>query len=184
MNNAHNARARYSQGAIALHWILAILILLNFVFIAMAEDMAEVEKARFAGYHMANGLLILGLTVVRIAWRAIHPKVGFASTLKAWEATLATIVHWLFYVLMLGIPLAGWAMVSAFSGGRPIGFFGLFDIPGLPLPQDKAMADGLHQVHGMLALLMLLLFVLHVVAALKHRFIDRDDTMGRMVPGR
>ena len=173
---------RYSHGAIALHWILAVLILLNFIFVWASEDLPKPEKMQMTGYHIANGMLILGLTVLRIVWRVIRPAPPLVATLKAWEVALAKLTHGLFYVLMLAIPLIGWAMVSAFSGGKPVGFFGLFDIPGLPFPADKVMAGSLHEAHEVLAFLMLALLVLHVVAALKHQWVDHDGTMGRMLP--
>jgi len=182
MGTADTASARYSHGIIALHWILAVLILLNFVLVWVSEDLPKPQAAQLTGYHIANGMLILGLSVLRIVLRLTQPPVPFVSTLKTWETALARVVHGLFYFLMLAIPLVGWAMVSAFSGGKPVDFFGLVDLPGLPLAADKAMAGALHEVHEAFALLMLVLLALHVAAALKHRFVDRDGTMRRMAP--
>ena len=171
----------YTRVAIAFHWILTVLILMNFVLVWSAEDAPKAKEAQLVGYHMANGMLILFLTVLRIIWRFMNPPPPFEDTLKAWEVALAKVVHILFYFLMLAIPLVGWIMVSAFSGGHGVGFFGLFEIPGLPLQKNQDTAGALHEVHELLAILMLLLFVLHVAAALKHQFVDRDATMRRML---
>src|SRR5690606_38024636 len=105
-----------------------------------------------------------------------------SATLKAWEVALSRVVHSLFYVLMMGIPLVGWAMASSFSGGQPINFFGLFDLPGLPFAQDKPRAGALAKVHDAGATLILALLALHVAGAAKHQFIDRDGTLRRMLP--
>lgn len=175
---------RYTRVAIALHWILTILILMNFVLVWSAEDAPKAKEAQLVGYHMANGMLILFLTFLRIIWRLMNPPPPFDDSLKAWEVALAKVVHFVFYFLMIAIPLVGWIMVSAFSGGHGVGFFGLFEIPGLPMAKNEDTADALHEVHELLAGLMLLLFVLHVAAALKHQFIDRDGTMRRMLSAR
>ena len=80
------------------------------------------------------------------------------------------------------IPFSGWAMVSAGSGGQPISFFGLFDFPGLPFSQDREKAGTFGEAHEVFATGMIVLFVLHVAAAMKHRIVDRDGTMRRMLP--
>jgi cytochrome b561 len=84
------------------------------------------------------------------------------------------------YFLMVAIPLAGWGMSSA--ADRPVSFFRLFEIPLLPVTQDKATVDLFHESHEVLAKAMLVLFVLHVAAALKHHLVDRDGTLRRMAP--
>jgi cytochrome b561 len=178
------ASRRYSLGAIAFHWIIAILIMLNFIGAWVAEDAAKAEKLQMMANHKAMGLTILLLTVLRLVWRATHTPPPLLDSLKSWETALAKVVHGLFYVLMLGIPLAGWAMHSAYSGGAPVSFFGLFDYPGLPLAQAKATAGIFGEMHELFAGLMLFLLGLHVLAALKHQFVDRDATMRRILPGK
>lgn len=182
MNKASSTPTRYSRGAIAFHWTIAGLILLNFAAAWVAEELPKAEAGQVMDNHKAIGLSILALSVLRIIWRLTHPAPPFVQTLKAWEAATAKVVHGLFYVLIIAIPFSGWAMTSAFSGGAPVGFFGLFDIPGLPFAADKATAGVFHEVHELFATLALLLLALHVAGALKHQFIDRDGTLGRMVP--
>lgn len=179
---AHDAQARYSRGAIALHWIIALLIMGNFIGAWVSEDMPRPEKMEMMGYHKAFGMLILGLTVLRIVWRLMHSPPPLVETLKAWEAALAKVTHALFYFLMLAVPTAGWGLHSAFSQGKPVSFLGLFDIPALPVGSDKPTTEMFHELHEVFASLMLLLFVMHMVAALKHHLIDKDGTMRRMAP--
>lgn len=173
---------RYNQGAIAFHWIITVLIVLNFALAWYSEDLPKEEHMRLMGFHIATGLTILGLTVLRIVWRLVHPAPPLVDTLKAWELALAKVVHGLLYFLMIAIPLAGWAMVSSFGKGAAVSWYGFLDIPALPVSADKATGEMFEESHEVLAILMLVLLALHVVAALKHQLIDRDATVSRMLP--
>ncbi len=182
MTETDIAAARYSRGAIALHWLIAVLIAMNFVVAWLAEDAPDADAAIMMGNHKAIGISVLLLTVLRILWRFTHRPPPLLESLRAWEAALAKVTHSLFYLLMLAVPLAGWAMHSAFSKGKPVSLFGLFDMPALPVAWDKPTAGLFHDLHEVTATLMLVLIVLHVGAALKHHFVDRDGTVRRMVP--
>jgi cytochrome b561 len=182
MDNANPAGARYTRGAIAFHWTIAALILLNFTAAWIAHSVPKPEHQQIMNNHKAIGLTILALSVLRIVWRVTHPAPPFVETLRTWEAAAAKVVHSLFYFLIVAIPLTGWSMVSFASGGKPVSFFGLFAIPGLPFAADRERAGVFHEVHERFALLALALLVLHVAAALKHHFVDRDATLGRMIP--
>jgi len=175
-----NPARRYSAGAIVLHWLIALLIALNFAAAWVAEDMAKAEKMQVMGNHKAFGITILFLTLLRIGWKLAYKAPPFETTLKPWEITLARITHFLFYFLMLAIPLSGWGMVSV--GGNPVGWFGMFNLPALPVGSDKATGGIFQEAHEILATGMLFLFALHVGGALKHMVIDRDGTMARMSP--
>ena len=182
METASTASARYSRGAIVLHWLIAALIVLNIAAAWVAEDMPKPEKAIVMGNHKAFGIVILLLTLVRIVWRLIHKAPPLIETLKAWEAALARVGHAGFYFLMLALPLSGWAMSSASSKGAPVSIFGLFDFPALPVGSDKPTIGMFHEMHEISGNLMIALVVLHVAAALKHQIFDKDATMRRMVP--
>lgn len=182
MNGADPAAGRYTRGAIAFHWIIAGLILLNFALAWAADDAPDAERGALLGNHKAIGLAILAFSVLRILWRVTHRAPPFSETLRAWEAAVAKVVHSLFYFLIIAIPFSGWAMSSAASGGKPVGFFGLFDLPGLPFSQDRERAGVFADVHETLATLALVLLFLHVAGALKHQFLDRDGTLARMIP--
>lgn len=171
---------RYTSVAIILHWLIALLIALNFVAAWVADDMPKPEKMQVMANHKAFGLTILALTAIRIVWRLIHKAPPLPTTLPAWEAALARVTHFLFYVLMLLIPLTGWGMAS--GSGKPVSWFGLFAVPALPVGGSKALGGAFSESHELLGYVMLVLFGLHVAAALKHQFLDRDDTMARMLP--
>lgn len=175
---------RYSTGAIAFHWIIALLIVLNYTAAFVAEGMPKAEAAQIMGNHKAIGITVLLLTVARILWRLTHRPPPLLASLKPWEAALARFTHTAFYVLMIGVPLAGWLLHSLYSGGAPVNVFGVFSYPGLPVAQDKAGSQTAGQVHEILAILMLILAGLHVLGALKHQWFDKDGSMSRMLPGR
>lgn len=177
-----DSAARYSRGAIILHWLIALLIIGNFIGAWISEDLPRDERIVMMGYHKANGVLILLLTLMRIGWRLTHRPPALVATLKAWEAALAKVTHTLFYVLMLAVPLAGLGLHSAFGKGKPVSMFGLFDFPALPVATDKATIGLFGDLHEATATAMLVLFGLHVAAALKHQFLDRDGTLARMLP--
>ena len=182
METTPSAADRYSRGAVILHWLIAVLIGLNFMGAWVAEGMPKAEAAQVMANHKANGITILLLTLVRIGWRFVRPTPPMVETLKAWEVALARVTHTLFYFLMLAIPLAGWGMHSAASGGKPVSVWGLFSMPALPVGHDKPTIGVFHEAHEITATLLFLLFFLHVGAALKHQLFDKDGTMRRMWP--
>ena len=186
MNTITSARpaSRYSTGAIVFHWLIAALIVFNFVAAWVAEDMSKADAMKVMGNHKAIGITILILSIGRILWRLTHRPPPFPVTMQPWEMLLARITHGLFYFLMIGIPLAGWVFHSLYSGGAPVGFFGLFEYPGLPFAKDPAGGEVAGETHEILATAMLFLAGLHVLGALKHRFVDKDRVMSRMLPGR
>lgn len=174
---------RYSQVAVFLHWTIAALIVLNFLLVWTHEWVPEAQGDLMMAIHMAFGITILALSLVRLFWRLTHRPPPFAAGMKPWEAALARINYALFYLLMLGIPLAGWAMVSAFTEpGAAAVSFGLFGIPAIPVEQGPEAGGLFHEIHEYLAFALLLLLALHVAGALKHQFFNRDGTLGRMIP--
>lgn len=176
------AAIRYSRGAIILHWTIALLIIGNVAGAFLSEGMAKPDRAQIMALHKAFGITILLLSLVRIGWRLMHPPPPLVETLSTWEAALAKVTHWLFYILMLALPVSGWAFVSAAGAGKPVNMFGLFDLPALPVGYDKLTAGMFQTIHGALGFVMIGLFVLHVAGALKHQWLDRDGTLRRMLP--
>lgn len=174
--------ATYSRGAVVLHWLIAGLIAFNFVAAWVSEDMPKDAKMQLMGNHKAIGITILVLTLLRIVWRLAYKAPPLVETLKAWEAALSRVIHAGLYFLMLAVPVAGWGLHSAAGKGAPVAMFGLFGFPALPVGSDKPTIGMFHEAHEVFADLMLVLLALHVLAALKHQFVDKDATMRRMVP--
>ena len=171
------AQQRYSGGAILLHWLLALLLAGELALgFAMPRDASGFELYQL---HKSIGITILLLTFVRLGWRMTHkrpPKMEGGL-----NGFLASAVHVGFYVLMVGVPLTGWAIVSTSAISVPTMIFGVVPWPHLPL--DGGMNHTFEEAHEILAKVGIGLFVLHVAGALRHHFLMRDSLLGRMAPG-
>ena len=171
---------RYSSGAMILHWAIAIAVIVNWRLAEAAEHAPRGEEMAAMGPHMATGVLVLALTVLRLIWRLTHTQPPFPPDTARWEAVLARVVHFVFYVLLLGLPLAGWIGTS--MEREPIDFFGLFTLPFLPVPSDREGGHELLELHGTMGEIMIYLIGLHILGALKHHFWDRNGELYRMLP--
>jgi cytochrome b561 len=189
---------RYTAVAAVLHWAIAAAIGANLALgwwmHHAIEDAATVARA-IAAYqlHKSLGLTVLALTLVRVGWRLAHRPPPLPAATPAWQRLAARSVHGAFYALMVLVPLSGWTYVSAQWRGEaplhvPTLWFGLFEVPhlfdptALPAAERRAIAVRNAAAHVWLAWSMGGLLVLHVVAALKHRFVDRDGVLASMRP--
>jgi cytochrome b561 len=165
--------------SIALHWASAALVLatlgIGLGFESLERSPLE-APARFL--HISLGLTVLALTALRLLWRLASPMPAAEPGMPRWQAIAARLVQLALLVLIVALPLSGWAMLSA--AGRPIGWFGLVALPPLMAP-DPALRHLTHEVHELLAYAVLGLVTVHVLAALKHHLIDRDGTLRRML---
>lgn len=173
-------RHRYSAMSLTLHWLTAAMVLAQVLLITAHEATEGPISREFVMIHKSLGLTILVLTLARIGWRLANPPLPMPDKMRKWERVLARGTHVLFYVLMIGLPLGGWAASSA--GGRAIEWFGLFIWPALPVPLDKALARNFMDAHEAGVKVLYVLLALHIGAALKHQFLDRDNVMHRMLP--
>ena len=178
--DTHAARRRYSGVAMAFHWAIAILVIMNWQIAERAEQFEGAMRGEIMGYHKAWGISILALTLGRLAWRLMNPPPPLPAHYAPWERMLAKTVHGLFYVLLIGLPLGGWAANSMV--GRPLSFFGLFDIPALPTGENKDLGCQIFDLHAAGGTFLLVLVGLHVLGAVKHLVIDRDGGLFRMLP--
>ncbi len=177
------AQTRYSRTAIVLHWAIAALILTT-IPLGWYGASAETASTQAAtNLHKTIGIGILFLTFARLGWRLTHRPPALPAEMKPALRWIAHMTHILFYVLLLVMPLSGWWMSSAVPERHAFGF-GLFDIPFLPVPRGWSSAGPAFLIHTTLAWLMIGLVVLHILAALKHHFIDRDAIIARMLPRR
>lgn len=173
------ADPRYTKVAIWLHWLIGLAVIVNIGLAMLTEDMPRETHRAAMNIHKALGITILLLTILLILWRIGHKPPPLPATTPAWQRPLSKVVHLLFYLLLLLLPLSGWAWMSA--ADRPIDFFGLFTVPSIIAPSEN-VADVLHDRHEMLGLTMLALVTIHILAALKHQFVDRTRLIGRMNP--
>ncbi len=176
---AGSAGSRYTTVAIWLHWLIGLAVIVN-IGLAMLTDGLPRETQRAAiDFHKALGITVLALTVVRILWRLGHKPPPLPAATPAWQRPLSKVVHFLFYALLILLPLSGWVWMSA--ADRPVDFFGLTTIPAIAQP-NKDLADVMPDRHEVLGLAMLALAAIHILAALKHQFVDRTGLIGRMKP--
>ena len=177
---------RYNRVAILLHWLIWLSIIALLVLGLVMEDLPK--SILYTGYmvHKSLGLSVLVLTLIRIVWRLTHKVPSMPDSMKPWEKFAAHAVHFGLYVLMLGLPLSGWAMVSSSSKGYPTNFFNLFEWPHIPFLVDIANKSEINhtirETHETLAWIAIALIILHAGAALKHHFINRDSVLVRMLP--
>jgi cytochrome b561 len=180
---------RYSGVAILLHWIIAALILGNIGLAWWFNTQHGMARVGAIGLHQSLGLSVLVLSVARLAWRLAVPAPKLPAYVRGPERLLAQATHVGFYMVMLGMPLTGWALRSASSFVHilPIRLFVIpWPVIGplahLPPDQAHAAERSFEAAHGLLAKLAYVLVALHVAGALKHQFISRDDVVARMIP--
>lgn len=169
------APTRYNAGARALHWAIAVLVLVN---LAIGFGHELFEGVRLIPIHKSIGLTVLALTVLRIAWRLGSQRPSLPLGTPSWETAAAHSVHAAFYGLMIALPLSGWLFSSA--GKYPLSWFGLFELPKFAVAKDSALYALTREGHEVLGLVWIALIVLHVAAALRHHFVLRDGVLRSM----
>jgi cytochrome b561 len=179
---------RYTSVAIALHWMIAAAIILQLASGLWMGDAVRDPATRELAYnvfqwHKALGLAVLVLSLVRLGWRLTHTPPALPEAMARWEQKAAKAAHFLLYVAMIVIPFSGWILVSTSSKGLPTMFFNLFEWPHLPVPGDRKMMHGVaEEVHELVAYALIALLAAHILAALKHQFINRDNVLWHMLP--
>lgn len=181
---------RYTGVAIALHWLIALLILTNLYLgwrMGFEKGMAQFTTFQL---HKSVGISVLAFSLVRLAWRLSHRPPPYPADQAPWEKRTAHAVHWTFYLLMIAMPLTGWIIVSASPLNIPTLLFKTIPFPhlgfvhDLPIATRKGIEANIGLTHVVLAYGFAALIALHVAAAWKHQLIDRDGELFRMLPGR
>jgi len=182
----NNHEPHYSRVAMALHWLLALALVAMFgLGVYMADLPFSPTRLKLYNWHKWAGISFLLLSALRLVWRFTHRPpalpVAIAKAMPAWQNLAYHATHHLLYLLFFVVPLLGWAYSSA--AGFPIVWFGVIPLPDF-VPADKALAELIKPLHELSALALMALAALHVAAALKHQWIDRDGLLLRMLPGR
>ncbi|MBT5239279.1 MAG: cytochrome b [Rhodospirillaceae bacterium] len=164
-----------------LHWLAAGIILAQFVtgFLRYFKIVSADTWALFYSYwHMPAGIVVLALVFFRLAWRFSQPHPELPEHMRWWERLAANGAHVYLYTAMVFMPLTGWAGFNALK--IEVNPFGV-NLPHLfwdIRPVSFVMAD----IHLYIAFGLVLVLLLHVIGALKHHIVDRDDTLRRMMP--
>jgi cytochrome b561 len=185
-----NESQRYTRTAMSLHWLIAILIILN-VILALTDDLWPEGWERYViDLHKSIGITVLGLAIMRLLWRVSHRPPALPKSFPTLERGAAHTAHLLLYVLIFAIPLSGWAHDSAWvaAASHPMKLYFLVPWPriGYFMALDPQTKDVMHtqlgQLHTWLGYVLYVVLFLHVAGALKHEFIDRESVLRRMLP--
>ena len=178
MSSPDTSRFAYGNVAKLLHWIIAAILVVQFVLGSLMPDIRRGMEPGYAMHtHISIGIVVLALIVVRLLWRLTHP-VAPAPELPRWQRVSSEAVHWLLYGLVLVTTLSGWFFASA--RGWSLTFFGLFPLPAL-VPQGSAFGRAFGGIHEDIVWVLLGVIALHAAAALLHAFVYRDQVMQRML---
>lgn len=192
---------RYTKTAVFLHWLIALCI---FGMFALGWFMSDIPKEAakqtafdlfnwgvytwnvpeaitprsfYFNVHKSIGVSIIGLVIIRILWRITHKPPAMLASYKVWERKLATSAHHLLYLLMVAMPVSGLIMATYSKYG--VKWFGMPLIKGL---DNEAMRLAFKNVHGIIGFILLAIVAVHILGALKHKIVDKDDTIKRMSP--
>lgn len=174
------ARTRYDLVAMTLHWLVVALIIASWAMgLYMVDLPFSPQKLKFLSWHKWLGVTIFITALFRITWRGTHPIPPPPDSMSPWQRTAMGVSHLLLYLLIIFIPITGWLFSSA--SGIPTVYLGWIQIPDA-VARDKLFAGLLRQAHFSLNLMLFVIVCVHVAAALKHHFFDRDDVLARMLP--
>ncbi|MFM1980930.1 MAG: hypothetical protein RLZ68_2195 [Pseudomonadota bacterium] len=175
---------RYHYISIVFHWVLGLALVTIFAMgLYMADLPFSPQRLKLYNWHKWAGVTILALSALRLVWRLVKRPPALPAKVQAampaWQGTAYHATHILMYALFFAVPLIGWAYSSA--AGFPIVAFGVLPLPDF-VPVSKELAELIKPWHEISAFGLAALVLLHVAAALKHHFIDRDGLLQRMVP--
>ncbi|WP_196140999.1 cytochrome b [Aliikangiella sp. G2MR2-5] len=174
-----NTKTHYGKLSIALHWIMALLII---GIIAVGFYMGTMEdgdpKWQLYGYHKATGVIILVLALFRWYWVLSNEKLSAPEGFTKKDIGLAHASKWSLMLMMLVMPVSG--MVMSIAAGRAINVFGLFKVPALA-EANRPIAGFFHDVHEISAWIIAILVGLHILFALKHHLLNKDETLLRIL---
>lgn len=175
-----NTRDNYGSVAKFLHWLIFILVFVMIVGGFFLDDIPDEYKGVIYNLHKLTGLTILFLMMLRVFWALCNQKPAMPASSPRWQNFAARTTHVVLYVLVIAMPLAGWIGSSAAGKGPHIGDMVL----QLPVPEDKSLKSLMFEMHELIAYLIIAFVSIHVLAALYHHFVLKDDVLRRMWPKR
>jgi cytochrome b561 len=177
-----NTPTRYGNASIAMHWLMFLLLIAVYACMELRELYPKGSDPRNAmkAWHFTLGLSVFALVWVRLALRLFQVTPAIHPPIPGWQNILSKIIHVALYVFMIGMPLAGWLILS--GEGKPIPFYGI-NLPAL-IAENESLAETIEEIHTTAGTVGYYLIGLHTVAALYHHYFMRDNTLRRMLPGR
>jgi len=182
LNSANIASSRYTTPAIVFHWVIATLALTMIVIGIFMTDIPKgnPNRAFYFNLHKSIGVTTALLVFLRLWWRMRNAPPVLPTSMPTWEIQAARINHALLYLCLIVMPLSGFAATQFTKYG--VNYFGLFKIPPMGW-ESKTIYDFLQGIHGVTAVVFIVLISVHVLAAFKHLVIDRDKVFQRILPG-
>lgn len=176
-----NTAATYGSLSKFLHWTIALGVIFMLIIGFTMGSVAEPLSSKLYGYHEEAGLTILGILLFRVYWRWWNPVPVLPNSIPSWQRAASTMTHYLLYISLFVMIGSGWAK-STSSGYTP-NFYGLFELPMPFVPVSTPVKHLAKQIHVTTVWIIISLVSLHIVAALHHHFILRDNILRRMLPG-
>jgi len=175
-----NTTASWGTVQQTLHWLIVALVVAQLLVGMTFADLSPDDPLHQSLFpvHTTIGVSILIIMSVRLLWRIVNPVPALPDGLSSGQKTLAHATHWLFYLILIGMPLGGYMMVNAM--GHPVPFFG-FELPQI-IPKNEHLASGLKTFHSLGAAILTVLIALHIAGALRHRYMLKDGVLKRMAP--
>lgn len=173
-----NTIVAYGSVSKFFHWLIFLLILFMIIYGYCLSYVPKDYQPFAYNIHKLTGLSILVLMLLRLLWALANPKPLLPPDTPQWQQWIERLVHFLLYATIIAMPLAGW--IGSVAGGRPP-HLGSFSIT-LPIAKNEALADTAFSIHNTIAVVIIVLVSLHILAALYHHFIKKDNTLRRMMP--
>jgi cytochrome b561 len=175
-----NNTLKYGSAAKTLHWLMAIMVICMIAVGFIMDGMKpSPDKLQLIGLHKATGIVVLALVSIRLMWKWANPAPLLPHNLAAWEKLAAKSGHALLYFFMFAMPISGWGMSS--GAGYPVSIYGLFTMPNLIEP-NKELGKFFNDAHGIMAWGFIVMITLHMLAALMHHFVHKNNVLLRMLP--
>jgi cytochrome b561 len=183
-----NPISRYTRTAVALHWLIAALMVVNVALALSVDSLPDAIVRPVIDTHKSIGITVLGLVLLRLLWRFSHRPPALPASYRPWEQRASHAAHIGLYLLMLCLPLSGWLHDSAWKAAaeHPLQLFGVVPWPRIGFIMDLAPRVKEHwhdifgEVHEAFGYALYALFALHLAGALKHQFIDKEKELQRM----
>ena len=172
---------RYTRTAIALHWVVALGVLAQIGFGWYLQEIPRgvPERTVYVNFHKSTGMILGLLILLRVAWRLTHKPPPLPASIPAWQQRAARASHALLYTCMIVMPLAGYTASNFSRFG--VNFFNAVMLPPWGA-NERSVYAFFNGLHVWTSYLFVALIALHILAALRHLFIDRDAVFQRMWP--
>jgi cytochrome b561 len=171
--------SRYDGIAILLHWATALLVVCNFALAETWDWFAKPAKQFMEATHMSFGVLLAAVVVARIAWRFV-PGRALPSLEAGWMRLASKATHYLLYALLMTEAALGFAF--RWGAARPMAFFGS-SIPPLTGELARPLRHQLRELHEWIGWTIIILALVHALAAFYHHYVLKDRVLARMLPG-